>query len=282
VEAFDPHVPNPGDGDRGYDPYPIELAQEAPEIGYDDARLLGLIVQETLDELYQSDVVDGYRNKLEGAFKLQPRADTRMNLHGHAIANGSETNPDFIAEQLHALMQQGLRKYRRHLCHDYYPDVQVCPVASPKDLERCVIYSEKIVPVARIVADAMAQPAAQRDDGSWNPAYVIGLERSLCQLLNEDIPCVFTKFRYDQELLYLRRRKSVGNMTFTDSGTCIGAEPHWHKKSRWKKAKKQKEEREQRRLEQDKARRNGALVMEQQKQKRTRKNPRRLKRSLGR
>jgi len=232
-------------------------------------------------ELYQSGVLDGYRNKLEGAFLLQPRADSRMNIHGHCIANGSETNPDFIAERLYTLMQQGLRKYRRHLCHDYYPDVQVCPVASPDDLQRCVIYSEKIVPVARIVADAMAQPQAKRDDGTWNPAYVIGLEIKLCQLLNEDIPCIFTKFRYDEELLYLRRRKTVGNMTFNDSGTCVGAEPGWHRKARLKKSKDQKEKREQRRQEEAEAKKNGALVQKHKSQKRTRKNPRRLKRSLG-
>jgi hypothetical protein len=281
VKDFDPQVPDPGDGDRGYDPYPVELAQEAPYIGYTDARILGLIIQEALDELYQSGLVDGYRDKLEGAFKLQPRTDTRMNIHGHAIANGSETNPNFIAEQLYALMQQGLRKYRRHLCHDYYPDVQVCPLTSAQDLERCVIYCEKIVPVARIVADAMDRPEAKREDGTWNPAYVIGLETKLCQLLNEDIPNVFTKFRYDQELLYLRRRKMVGNMTFNDSGTCIGTEPHWHKKARRKRSKDQKEKRDKLRQEEAEAKKNGALVTEHKRQKRTRKNPRRLKRSLG-
>ena len=282
VKNFDPQVPNPGDGDRGYDPYPIELAQEAPYIGYTDARILGLIVQETLDELYQSDLVDGYRNKLEGAFQLRPRADTRMNMHGHAIANGSETNSNFIAEQLYTLVQQGLRKYRHHLRHDYYPDVQVCSVASASDLERCVIYSEKVIPVARIVAEAMAQPEARREDGTWNPAYASGLQTKLCQLLNEDIPNVFTKFRYDEELLCLRRRKTVGNMTFKDSGTCIGSEPRWHKKSRRKKSKNQKAEWKKRRQEEVEAKKNGTLVMKRHKQKRTRKNPRRLKRSLDR
>jgi hypothetical protein len=282
VKGFDPQVPNPGDGDRGYDPYPVELAQEAPYIGYTDARLLGLIVQEALDELYQSGLVDGYRNKLEGAFRLQPRADTRMNLHGHAVANGSETNPNFIAEQIYTRMQQGLHKYRRHLRHDYYPDVQVCPVATAKDLERCIIYSEKIVPIAKIVADAMAQPEAKRDDGSWKADYCFGLEIKLCQLLNEDIPCVFTKFRYDEELLYLRRRKTVGNMTFNDSGTCIGTEPGWHRKARQKKSERQKEKREKRRKEQAEAEKNGVLVIPHKRQKRTRTNPRRLKRSLGR
>ena len=106
VKDFDPHVPDPGDGDLRYDPYPVELAQESPEIGYDDARLLGLIVQEALDELYQSGLADGFRAKLEGAFLLQPRADTRMNLHGHAIANGSEDNPDFIARAREEVVEE--------------------------------------------------------------------------------------------------------------------------------------------------------------------------------
>ena len=287
VKDFDPHIPNPGDGERGYDPYPIQLGPNRhdpmdPWMGYDDARILGLIVQDALDQLYQSHLVDGYRNKLEGAFLLQPQAETRMNLHGHAIANGSETNGDFIAEQLYALMQQGLCKYRRHLWHDYFPDVQVCPLASGADLERCFIYSEKILPVAGIVADAMAKPQARRENGTWDPAYAIGLEISLCQLLNEDFPNVFTKFRYDQELLHLRRRKTVGNMTFSDAGTCIGSEPKWHKKIRQKRAAEQKKKREERRQAQAEAKANGTLVMERKQQQRTRENPRRLKRSLRR
>ena len=278
VEDFDPHVPDPGNGDRGYDPYPVVLAQEAPFIGYTDARFLGLIVQEALDELYQSLLVDGYHYKLEGSFRLQPYADTRMNMHGHAVANGSETNPDFIAEELFTLMKEGLRKYSRHFEHDYFPDVKVCPVTSREDLKRCVIYSEKIMPIAGTVADAMARPEAKREDGTWNRAYVIALENKLCQLLNEDVPNVFTKFRYDEDLLYLRRRKSVGNMTFSDSNTCIGKELDWHAQSRRTKSRAQKEKRAERRTAQAKAQ--GALGMEPKRQKRTRKNPRRLKRSL--
>lgn len=286
VQDFDPVAPEAVDGDRAYEPYPVQLGpnrhdQSDPWVGYEDARFLGLIVQEALDELYQSRNVDGYRNKLEGAFLLQPGAETRMNMHGHAVANGSETNAEFIAEQLYNLMAQGLRKYRHQLWHEYYPDVKVCPLSSAQDLEGCVVYSEKIVPIARIVAEAMAKPGARAEDGSWNPAYVFGLERALFELLNEDIPAVFTKFRYDQELLYLRRRKTVGNMTFTDSGTCIGNEPRWHKKIRRERARKQKEKRAERRRREVEAQRNVVVVTPHKPQKRSRKNPRRRKRSLA-
>jgi hypothetical protein len=34
-----------------------------------------------------------------------------------------------------------------------------------------VRYSEKIIPVGGIVAEALAQPEAKRGDGSWNPTY---------------------------------------------------------------------------------------------------------------
>jgi hypothetical protein len=282
VKDFDPHMPLAGDGDRGYDPFPVELAQQDPLIGYNDARFLGLIVQEALDELYQSGVVDGCRNKLEGAFRLQPGADTRMNMHGHAIANGSETNGGFIAQELYEAMRRGLKKYRRQMWHDYCPDVQVCPIRSAEELEQCIVYTEKVVAVGDIVADAMARPEARNENGTWNQRYVVRLENSLAQLLGEDIPCIFTKFRYDQELLYLRRRKAVGNMTFTDSGTCIGSEPGWHKKVRRTRAKEQKKQREKRRKEQAKAEAQGVLVVGQKRQKRRRKLPRRLKRSLGR
>jgi len=281
VADFDPSMPLAGEGDRGYDAYPVELAHEVPDLGYDDARILGLVVQEALDELYQSGMVDGYRNKLEGAFRLEPGADTRMNMHGHAIANGSETNAAFIAEEIYNLMRRGLKKYRKHMHHDFHPDVKVCPMRSAEELERCVTYIEKVVPIGKIVADAMARPQARLEDGSWNERYVIELETHLAQLLGEDIPLIFTKFRYDRELLYLRRRKSVGNMTFSDSGTCVGAEPGWHRKIRRKRAREQKAMREERRKKQAKAKARGALVQEHKPQKRTRTNPRRLKRSLG-
>ena len=101
------------------------------------------------------------------------------------------------------------------------------------------------------------RPAATT--GVWDAAHVIGLERVLCQLLNEDIPNVFTKFRYDEELLYLRRRKTVGNMTFTDSGTFIGDEPGWHKKVRRKRSEAEKEKRAKCRQEEAQAEKNGAL-----------------------
>jgi hypothetical protein len=103
--------------DRGYDPYPVTLGYGRGEAvyadeGYDDARIMGLIIQDAMDQLYKSKIVDGYRNKLEGAFGVFPGRPNRVNLHGHAVANGSETNGKFVAETLFEAMGNGIEKYR--------------------------------------------------------------------------------------------------------------------------------------------------------------------------
>ena len=271
--------------DRGYDPYPTQLGRginnEAtdPDFDYDDVRVLGLIIQDAMDSLYQGQLVDGYRNKLEGAFGIFPGRPNRVNLHGHAIANGSETNGQFLAEQLFEAMANGLLKYKDHLGRNYFPDVTVLRIKSAQDLQRCIRYSEKVVPVDVIVAEAMARPEAKLANGLWDETYACNLETSLMRLLGDDLPNIFIGFRLDKHLHNLRRRKTVGNMTFNDKGTCIGNEPRWHINLRHKRAKKLREYRA--RLKREKQLRLGDTATDVR-TKVARKATRRFRRSMKR
>jgi hypothetical protein len=137
---------------------------------------------------------------------------------------------------------------------------------------------EKVVSVDKILVEAVSRPEAQLPDGSWNPRYMMRLESSLYQLINWDMPHIFTRFKLDRELFWLRRRKTVGNMTFTDKGTCIGHEPKWHVKVRRKNAKKTQEARKRKKDRDAEAK--GERMPDATKQNRTRSHPRRLKRTL--
>jgi hypothetical protein len=268
-------------GDDDYDAFPTRIGNddEAPDHfseSYDDARILAVVVQEALDELYQRQIVDGYRNKLESAFRVTPGAAAWVNMHGHAIGNGRETNLQFIADSLAELMRAGLRRHRKKLLGDYHPDVLVLGVESAPDLVSCIVYSEKVVPVAAIAEDAMLKPGAVVGDGAPNGEYVHGLDESLNDLIDEHIPNLFSQFKLDRETCWLRRRKTVGNMKFSDNDTFVGREPDWHARARRKKAKALKDKRAEARTRQGSP---GAQQGKQQ--KRTRKNPRRLARTLS-
>jgi hypothetical protein len=264
-----------------YEAYPVCLGRadddpDLPEYAYDDARILGLIAQDALDELYQQSILDGYRGRLEGAFQLNPQGANRVNLHNHAVGNGLEDNTQFIADILFAFMKADLNEWKPDLTRDYYPDVRVSRLTTPEHLENCVIYSEKVIPVAKIVAEAMANSEAKEPDGQWNVEYVSALETSLQRLIDDDVPNIFGALRLAGQAHRLFRRKTIGNMVFTDRGTCIGDEPDWHKKSRRKKAAALRKKRAEKKL----------LGIPKKKTKkkanqRRRKNPRRLARSLG-
>jgi hypothetical protein len=246
-------------GDDYYDAFPTMLGNEDENPddfsdGYQDARILAAIVQEALDELYHCDVVDGYRNKIEGAFRIKPNARPPMpdspqagplyvNMHGHAIANGGETNLQFIADTLAQLMEAGLQKFKEELLGDYHPDVLVLGIPSAEALVACTVYAEKVVAVEAIVKDAMLKPGATLESGQPNPQYVKALDESRNQLLDGHIPNLFGQFSLDDETRWLRRRKTVGNMQFRDGYTFIGREPNWHKEMRHKKAKALKDKR---------------------------------------
>ena len=99
-------------------------------------------------------------------------------------------------------------------------------------------------------------------------------------LVDEDIPAIFTGYRDDHDFHRLHRRKTVGNMVFTDRDTCIGDEPGWHRKLRHKKAKQAREYRQRKKDRQAEEMANGSAVQHPKPGKRRRKNPRRLSRSL--
>jgi hypothetical protein len=280
-------------GDDHYDAFPTMLGNddENPDDfsdGYQDARILAIIVQESLDQLYQCDIVDGYRNKIEGAYRIKPnprpqRLDSPqagpvyVNMHGHAIANGRETNLQFIADALMELMRAGLQKYRKALSANYYPDVLALGMPSAEALVACIVYAEKVVAVDAIVKDAMLKPGAFLENGQPSPQYVKALDESLNELLDEHIPNLFGQLRLDDETRWLRRRKAIGNMQFKDGDTFIGKEPKWHVELRHKKAKALKDKRQR---QKNKANSKKPSKKLKKKQKRTITNPRRLARTL--
>jgi len=277
----------PPAGDRGYDPYPVVLGLEdgdpdLPWLGYEDGRVLGLAMQEAIDGLYQDCHIDGYHFRLEGAYRLNPGGANRVNLHSHTVADGREEDGEFIAQALRWSVLETLRKYAPLLSRGYYPDIQIKRITTPEHLERCVAYSEKVVPVGHMVADAMSRPEARLTDGTWNSRFITGLRTSLLQLIHEDIPALLTGTRFDLELPPLARRKTVGNMTFNDHGTCIGEEPSWHAASRRQHTEKQRRRRREKKREQQRLTGSGIPVSIPLKPRRRNKNPRRLGRSIRR
>ena len=177
---------------------------------------------------------------MEGAFSICPGQPNRANIHGHAIANGNETNTRFLAESLYAAAKTGLIQYGDFLGKTYYPTIKVLKIPSAADLQQCIRYTEKIISVKSIVDEAMAQSEAKLPDGDWDPEYVGQLHVKMYELVNEDIPEIFTGFQMHGTMRNLRRRKTAGNMRFGDSGKCIGSEPSWHIKWRRKKSRENK------------------------------------------
>ena len=286
-DDFHPEDILPPAGDRGYDPYPVVLGlddtdPDLPFLGYEDARVLGLVMQEAVDALYQNYHIDGYHYRLEGAYRLNPGGANRVNLHSHTVADGREQDGEFIAQVLRRLVVAALRKYQPLLSHDYHPDISVKRITTPQHLERCVAYAEKVVPVRHMVADAMSRPEAKLPDGSWNPQFITELRTSLCRLIDDDIPAMLTGTRFDLELPPLSRRKTLGNMTFDDYGTCIGEEPDWHIESRRRHAEKQRKRRQEQKQEHARLAAAGLPVPAPRKYRRRNKNPRRRGRSLRR
>lgn len=232
-----------GGGDPQYDPYPVCLGFNAddttlPHLGYWGANVLSLIAQEAIEKVYNDKLLAGYIYKLEAKFKIVPNGANRVNIHAHIVANGPEGNAQFLADILFRYMRQGLCCYRKHMRGDYHPDVLVERLNCAAHLEKCICYSEKIISVGHIVGEAMANPKAKRGDGSWDPNYVCEVWTGFMRLINDDIPAILTRLSFEKILHNLRRRKTVGNFRFSDRGTCIGAEPAWHKKVRRKKSKR--------------------------------------------
>jgi hypothetical protein len=284
-DDFHPDEIRPPVGDRGYDPYPVVLGLDDTDpdcgwLGYDDARILGLAMQEAIDALYQGDYIDGYHYRLEGEYRLNPGGANRANLHCHTVANGRVEDAQAIVAVLKESVISVFGKYGPLLSRDYYPDIQVKRITTPEHLERCVAYTEKVVPVGHMVADAMSRPEAKLPNGSWNQQYTTELGASLRRLVDDDIPALLTGTRFDLELPPLFRRKTVGNMTFNDRGTCIGLEPDWHVENRRKHAEKQRKRRQELKREQERLEATGQPMPELPTYRRRNQNPRRFGRSI--
>jgi hypothetical protein len=229
-----------------YDPYPVRLGLDDDDgdcafLGYQDAKLLGIITQTAVEKVYKKRLLAGYHFKIEGQFKLVPGGANRVNLHAHIVANGYES-PQTVADALFVEMKTQLYRRRKHLNGKYFADVQVLRLNSAQELARVISYSDKPIPFSRIVEEAMTSPEAKRADGSWDPAYVDMIQTALVYLVNDDIPSMFSG-SMDRLFKCLRRRKSAGNMRFSDRGKCIGDEPNWHRKIRHKRAKWQRDAR---------------------------------------
>lgn len=238
-----------------YDPHPVQLTDDtgdAPWWGLEESRVLFLIAQEAVESFYP-DLLDGYKTKLEAAFSLVVGKGISCLPHLHGVANASrDTNGRYFAELLFENMKAGLTKYRRFLDRKYYPDVKLFSIPTPVDLERVLMYMEKVVPIGLIVGGAMGHPDAKTPDGKWSESYACQTEKLLNSLLDEITENLFGGFELDDELYHLRRRKTVGNMVFNDHGTCIGDEPDLHAKMRRNNAEKARKKREEKREQEQK------------------------------
>lgn len=251
-DEYDPDEHRPHARDRNYDPYPVVLGlgdddPDLPFLGYEDARILGVVMQWAIGELYHRGHINGYHLRHEGEFRLNPGGTNRVNFHNHTVANGDDTNGQFIAQKLYEFLHEGWTMFGPdRLNRDYYPDILIQRITSPEHLEHAVVYGEKVVPIAHAVADALARPEARSADGFFDARYVANLKTSLARLIDDDIPSIFTGARLDDEQPRLFRRRTVGNMQFNDHGTCIGSEPSWHIEKRRNAAKRTKESRKRR------------------------------------
>jgi hypothetical protein len=250
-------------GDHLYDPFPVCLGggdrvEDCEFLGYEDVQVLGRIILDALDELYKEKIILGYRSKLEGAFMLIPGHSKRVNFHGHSVANGPGQSVQSIANIIYQSVQEKLRRHRLRMNRLYYADVLVLRINTAEDLERCVIYSEKVVPIDKIVADALSHATARGKDGALDFDYVDALKTNVRELLNDDLPSMFSSLDWKNGPGRLMRRKVVGNMRFRDKspqladkrarrkkarGGCIGDEPGWHVNQRRKRAKDQRKRR---------------------------------------
>jgi len=210
-----------------YEARPVPLEADLDLTGIPTCRLVFLAAQEALDALYKRGILAGYRQKLEVALLLQP---TRGLPHAHAVANGPEDNPQFIAEELYTEMNRVLKRHRLELVGPLYPSVRVYAIPTSDDLWKCVKYLEKPIPLGLLVREALSRAEAKNSDGTWNLAFMHRLEHGLLNL-PEQLRRLSGGFRAaDLEFYWLQRRRSMGNMRFGKN--FIGYEPEWHENKR--------------------------------------------------
>lgn len=280
---YDPAAVRPYARDRGYDPYPVVLGlgDDDPDLsflGYENARILGVVMQWAIGELYHRGYINGYHSRHEGEYRLNPGGANRVNFHDHTIANGDDANGQFIAEKLREFVNEGLAKFGTGLSRTYYADIHVRRITSPEHLEHAICYGEKIVPIAYAVDDALARPEARAADGFYDPRYIAKLKDSLARLIDDDIPSIFSGARLNEEQPRLFRRLTDGNMEFNDKGTCIGPEPEWHVRKRHRASQLTRESRQRKKEREEQMRKDGIPVPAKKKYLRRRKGHRRLPR----
>lgn len=253
----------PPAADRGYDPYPVVLGcddynPDLPWLGYEDARRLGVIMQEAIKILKERGLIDGFHFRHECDFRLNPGGANRLHFHNHSVVNGVEDNSQFLAESILEAVNAALWKYgHKQLLQRYYPDIHVRRITDAEHLQHAICYTEKVIPIQHIVADALSRPEARQPDGHYKPVCTAKLMTSLARLLDDDIPALYTGMRTGDGLPQLFRRRTGGNMRFGDGGTCIGCEPPRHARQRHERAaltrksrRKAKQERAKKKREQ--------------------------------
>ena len=248
----------PEHADRGYDPYPVVIGAtdanpDTAWLGYEDARTLGILIQETFAELRRRDLIHGFHSRLEAEFRLNPGGASRVNLHGHGVANTNELDGQYLADQTQEILHSVWRKHgREHLNTKYFPDINAARITSPEHLQRAVVYTEKILPIAHAIGDAMSRPEARDSDGYYNAKFMADLRTAIIRLLDDDLPAIFSGARLNDDLPPLSRRRTGGNMQFRDVAPrtrerrCIGDEPDWHKIQRKNNAERARKSREER------------------------------------
>ena len=280
---FNPDDYRPHDRNRGYDPYPVVLGLDDhdPDLasyGYEDARVLGVVMQWAIAELYHRGHINGYHHKHEVEVRLNPGGASRVNFHGHTVVNGDEARGQFLADTLRDLVYEGLALFGQGLTRRYFPDIDVRRITSPSHLERAICYGEKVVPISHAVADALARPEARGADGFFKAGYISKLQDSLARLIDDDLPAIFSGARLDDELPRLFRRRTEGNLQFNDKKTCLGEEPEWHEIKRRKAAKSTREARERKKAQEAELAKAGIALPPRTKYPRRRKGSRRLAR----
>jgi hypothetical protein len=234
-----------------YDPCPVPLRADRDhedKEGIQTCRIVFLAVQTALAALYKRDLFDGFRQKLEIALRFNPICGLP---HGHAVANGLEDNPQFIADELYQEMQMVLTRYQSEMSVQLYPSVRVFSLTSPDDLLECVKYLEKTIPLGLLAKGALDYSDDDQPKVCQSKKTLDQIENDLINLHEQLGHLSGTFLVSDHKSHCIQRRRSLGNMRF---GTgFVGFEPQWHKETRLNEAEEQAQRRKKKKKVQDMA-----------------------------
>ena len=235
-----------------YDPRPVTLHSEdgCDFGGVHTCRYVFLAAQSALKSTLPAGLLHGFRSKAETALTLMP---LRGLPHVHAVANGPADDPQHLANELKASMDDLLAQHARRMQRPLYASVRVFRLLTPEDLERAALYLEKPIPLGELVKEVLARPEAKRPDGSWDDLFLERLHGELLDLY-ELARGLRSKHQSSRpELQGTARRCCRGNMRF-GKGSLL-ADTERHRDYRLKKAQEQRDKRRQ-----AKQRRKGRLV----------------------